>query len=70
MRKLLPLDLEKGGKLTERILVMIGLIHAGYRAATLMAACAYKFHSFFSGDSRIYQYVSNRLQLEVANNDM
>ena len=45
MRNVLPLDLEKGGKRTERKLVMIGLIHAGYRAA--MAACAYKFHSFF-----------------------
>ena len=39
-------DPEKGGKRTERKLVMIGPIYAGCGAA--MAACAYKFHfSFF-----------------------
>ena len=36
-------DPEKGGKRTERKLVMIGPIYAGCGAA--MAACGYKFHS-------------------------
>jgi hypothetical protein len=35
-------DPEKGGKRTERKLVMLGPIYAGCGAA--MAACAYKFH--------------------------
>ena len=43
MRNLLS-DPEKGGKQTERNLVMIGPIYAGCGAA--MAACAYKFHLF------------------------
>ena len=38
-------DPEKGGKQTERKLVLIGPIYAGCGAA--LAACAYKFHSFF-----------------------
>ena len=38
-------DPEKGGKRTERKLVMIGPVYAGCGAA--MAACAYKFYSIF-----------------------
>ena len=38
-------DPEKGGKRTERKLVLIGPIYAGFGAA--MAACAYKFHLIF-----------------------
>ena len=38
-------DPEKGGKQTERKLVLIGPIYAGCGAA--LAACAYKFHSVF-----------------------
>ena len=38
-------DPEKGGKQTERKLVMIGPIYAGCGAA--MAACECKFHFFF-----------------------